>query len=176
MLHDARDHIRRTSRPLRLGALVLLIALASTVVGCPDTYEPDERSTDDRARTGAQQIPLRRSVTDAVNYDWGDATDWKQFEAPGAGPMTIEVYFDNAFVKADVGLYDSYGTRLAQQSRTSGSDPIRIVQNLPGAGLFFIQIHASENRSVYSIRVYPGSGDTDTDQVVDPRPEFDRPI
>jgi hypothetical protein len=175
MLHDARD-FRGTTRWACPVILSLLVGLATVALGCPSTYEPDERSTNDRARTGARSMPLQRAVTDAVNYEGGDATDWKSFEAPGAGPITIEVFFDNSFVKAEVGLYDSYGSQLASQRRSSGTEPLRIVHQVPAAGLYFVQIRATENRSIYSIRIFPGTGQTDTEQVVDPRPEFDRPI
>jgi hypothetical protein len=176
MLRDSRDRIWGTTRTVRSLVLCLLVAVSSVAAGCAKSYAPDERSGNDRVRTGAQSMPLQRAVTDAVNYEGGDATDWKSFEVPAAGPVTVEVYFDNPFVNVEVGLYDSYGSQLARQRRSSGSDPVRIVHSLPEGGLYFVMIQATENHSVYSIRVTPGGGQTDTEQVVDPRPEFDRPI
>ena len=151
-------------------------ALALFVMGCPDTYAPDERSSDDQARTGAQAMPLRTPVTDAVNYEGGDATDWKAFNAPGAGQMTIEVFFDNHYIDSSVSLYDSYGTRLDSTSRAAGSDPAVIVYEVPEAGPYYIRIQANQNNSVYSVRVYPGTPREGSEPEVDPRPVFDRPI
>jgi hypothetical protein len=162
--------MRRSSAVLAMWVGFVLIA-----IGCAGAYEPEENSGRDTARQGAQTIPLATAVTDGVNYEGGDATDWKVFEMPAPGRVTVQLYLDNhPNIQASLGLFDQYGGEV-ETMNASGEQETILRANVNEAGLYYVRVQSTQGRSTYSVRVYQGDP-TGPAEVSDPRPEFDRPL
>jgi hypothetical protein len=157
--------------------LPLLLLMAVLGGACSGEYEPDERSGRDQGRNGAQVIPLDVIVTDALTREGGDSTDWKKFEAPGAGVYTLEVYWDQPFVRGSIAIADQYGQTLETISHNQDRAIDQTTLTLNEAGTYFVKLAIDSYRSTYSIMVYPGPPhDEEQVQAEEPRPEFDRPF
>lgn len=161
------------------GSLAFVAALVAFASACGGV-EPDERSGRDAARGGAQEFPLDRAVTDAVNFEGGDATDWKVFEIERSGTYTLELYWDYQYVESVVNVHDQYGTLLQtiNHDRTRSYDIVEL--DLPESGLYYLRIRSDKYRTTYSLRVTEGridaSGEPQREPREEPLPEFDRPI
>lgn len=127
-------------------------------VGCEGSVGPEDRSGADASRGGAQAMPIETPITDALNYEGGDATDWKIFEVTESGPTTVDVYFDTDYVQGGISVHDQYGTELASRGRSPGQQHDQIIVNLPEAGSYYVRIYLTAYYSTYSIVVTPGEG------------------
>jgi len=154
---------------------ILVISAAVLAVACGGPG-PEENSGVDAQRAGAQTVPLEAVVTDAINFEGGDATDWKVFEIPSAGTYTLEFFWDAAYINGSVALHDQYGTRLDGLTHAAGREKEVLTLRLSESGLYYIRIHSDMYRTTYSVRIYEGEPRTEEDWQVDPVPEFDRPI
>jgi hypothetical protein len=151
-------------------AVAGLLALGCGGVG------PEERSGRDQARGGAREIPLEQVVTDALHAEGGDTTDWKMFTTSVGGPHTIDVYWDNDFVRGGVVVTDQYGTEVASALHDADRQHDQLVVDLPEAGSYYMKLYLTYWYTNYSVRVYPGQPREAEGWEEDPRPEFDREI
>ena len=169
--------MRKTDQHTRLRILgvVVAVAVACAASSCGGPG-PEDHSGRDTQRAGAQQIPLETAVTDALNFEGGDATDWKVFEIPSPDTYTLEFYWDAPFVHSSVALHDQYGTLLQALTHTPGQHHDVLTVDLREAGLHYIRIHSDMYRTTYSIRVYEGQLRAPEDWQTTPIPELESPI
>tara|TARA_B100000029_G_C17293267_1_gene857797 strand:- start:310 stop:804 length:495 start_codon:yes stop_codon:yes gene_type:complete len=152
-----------------LSAAILLLVIACSQVA------PDEFSLADANRTGAQSIPLNRVVTDTVNFEGGDATDWKVFSVSSSGLYSVEIFWDHPYVQRQVILHNQYGVEIDRLAQLEGEGDLLQVE-LQEAGDYYLKIHAQRYRSSYSLRVSQGEPQPIGAVEVQQRPEFDRTI
>jgi hypothetical protein len=97
----------------------------------------------------------RGSVTDRLNGDGGDNTDWKYVDVNDPGRVSISVVFDSpdSLSGARVTLHDEFGERLDQRvvspSTGSGYRFDTEVQKVPNK--FYVRVFTREGTSAYSI-------------------------
>ena len=147
----------------------------SWVAAC-GSVGPEDNSRRDVQRAGAQTIPLETAITDAINFEGGDATDWKVFEIPSPHTYTIEVFWDAPYVHSSVALHDQYGTLLEALTHTPGDTTDVLTVELREAGLHYIRIRTQMYRTTYSLRVYEGQPRAPEDWHEAPVPELDSEI
>ncbi len=116
----------------------------------------DGNSGGDDARDRANGFFVDRgTVTDRLDGDDGDNTDWKYVDINDAGRLTIKVVVDSPerLKGARITLHDRYGERLDQRviSATTGSGYTfdAEVEKLPAK--FFVRVYTREGTSAYSI-------------------------
>ena len=166
-----------TVRLRRFRTLLFCLAIGfCSGVGCEGSVGPEDRSGADSSRGGAQAMPIETPVTDALNYEGGDATDWKIFEVSQSGPVTVDVFFDTDYVEGVITVHDQYGTELASRTRTPGQQQDQIVVNLPEASSYYVRIHLTAYYSTYSIVVTPGEGGSAGGTGGIARPVLDEPL
>ena len=86
-----------------------------------ESQRPDWDSGGDHKRDLAKRAPLGRAVTDSVDANKGDHTDWRYIPVPGAGKMKLRVSVDNPKVAATILLIDNLGQPLGR-ARTDGQN------------------------------------------------------
>jgi hypothetical protein len=155
--------------------LLWLAAALGLLMGC-GRPGPEDNSGRDSGRGGALGINLDTVVTDAVNFEGGDATDWKKFELSQGGPLTVDIFWDNTIITGSLSLHDQYGASIANVSHNTSGQHDQLTASVPSDGLYYIRIHSSVGRSTYSVRVYTGPPREQEQWQEEPRPEFDRPI
>lgn len=160
-----------TMKPVVMGLCGLFLL---ALMGC-NAIGPEDNSGSDTARPGAQTMPLETVVTDAINFEGGDATDWKSFTIESPGAHTLEFFWDNPLIQATVALHDQYGTLMQTVTHQSGGTDVLTV-DLPESGLYYLRIRTQMYRTTYSVRVYEGPPRDAEDWQEDPIPELDRPI
>ncbi|MBN1947842.1 MAG: PPC domain-containing protein [Bradymonadales bacterium] len=168
-----KNNVRAPSSFLCLLCLAVWLA---TPIGCTGRPGPEDNSGHDTSRSGAVTAPFDVAITDAVNYEGGDATDWKKFEIAQAGQVTVDIYWDTETVLGEVSLHDQYGATITSATHDRSGQHDQITANLPADGLYYIRIRTTGGRSTYSIRLYLGPPRESGQMQEDPRPEFDRPI
>jgi hypothetical protein len=153
---------------------VLSTAILFVAVAC-NQVTPEEFSFADANRGGAQSIPLNRVVTDTVNFEGGDATDWKVFSVPSSGLYSVELFWDIPFVESQVILHDQYGVEIERVIHLDGEEDLLQVE-LQEVGDYYLKIQAQRYRSSYSLRISQGEPQSIGVVEGELRPEFDRPV
>ncbi len=131
--------------------------LAGLLIGCGGVGGAvDSESGGDELRDRANGFFVDRgSVTDRLNGDGGDNTDWKYVDVNDPGRVSINVVFDSpeSLTGARVTLHDEFGERLDQRvvsaSTGSGYRFDTEVEKVPNK--FYVRVFTREGTSAYSI-------------------------
>ena len=129
---------------------VPLVVGGALIAGCkprppetPKAMDADFESGSDFRRSGARAMPINTPVTDSVNYDKGDQTDWKALELKGKpGVLSIEAHWDNAASDLSVDVFDSLGTQIASSPQASGTPEKKMVVQIEQPGVFYLRMQA----------------------------------
>lgn len=129
---------------------------AAALVGCGGVSARDAESGGDELRDRANGFFVDRgSVTDRLDGDAGDNTDWKYVDINDPGRVTISVVFDTveALEGARVTLHDEFGERLETRpvSPTMGSGYKfeTEVEKVPNK--YYVRVFTKEGTSAYSV-------------------------
>lgn len=119
-----------------------LLGLALLVFGCNINLNPDRNSGADGERHAAPGAKLNEVYLDSIDFDSGDATDWRHLLLGQQGILTITCHFDEIDAKAVVHLRDAVGNILATQhnsgqARQEATAKVR-------KGKYYIEVKALE--------------------------------
>jgi hypothetical protein len=140
----------------------LVIACALLATGCakkppvaPQAIDPDANSGADAKRTGAVAIPVNQAVTDEVNFDRQDQTDWKSIDLKGrAGILSVELHWDNANSDMSVDVFDALGVQIgASPDAAAGTQLKKVAVNIEAPGIYYLRVRApkAKDGSVYNL-------------------------
>lgn len=137
-----------------LGALAALAAV-SLAWGCQEPQvKYDYGSGPDRNRVGARKVFPGQRITDSLNAEVGDHTDWKEISIPEPGTMAVTVALDDTRgMKGFVSLKDSFGIEMDRRP-LNASDNLYTFDRVPVyQGAYFVQVFADKGDSVYTTGV-----------------------
>ena len=139
-------------RALTLSAFAAAI-LALTACG-PMAPIPDSNTGGDGSRDEAVGFGGQRSVTDRIEGEVGDNTDWKYIELEERGALAITVVFDRPQVLtgAYVELIDAFGARVQRLNVTPDEKTYTLqdeVEDVPSRR--YIRLATQTGTSIYTI-------------------------
>ncbi len=122
-----------------------LLALALAAFACNINLNPDRNSGADAERHAAPGAKLNEVYLDSVDFDSGDATDWRYVLVGQQGILAITCHFDEIDAKAVVHLRDAVGNILATQ-HNSGQARQEATAKVK-EGKYYIEVKALEEGS-----------------------------
>jgi hypothetical protein len=143
--------------------LPYLLPLCVSVVGCKKDQPPkelpfdaDARSGPDGKRAGARTLRPNTPVTDEVNFQKQDQTDWYTIQLAGKpGVLTTDVTWDNGGSDVMVDIFDEAGTQVsASPARaTTFIKEKHLLTQIERLGTYFIRVTAPNkpDGSVYTM-------------------------
>ena len=145
----------RTLRPasrLRCASRLALGLLLVPLLGCGST-EPDRASGVDGGRFAAPGAKLNEVFSDTVDYDAGDATDWRNVMIGQQGILTVTCHFDEIDAKTVINVRDAVGNILATQYHNG--QPRQELTAKVDEGKYYLEVHAMEEGSASSYTCEP---------------------
>jgi len=112
----------------------------------------DHSSGPDKDRGGALPISIGTIVTDELNPDGGDHTDWKSISVPTPGFLTVQVFWDQSadIHGAVITVHDRFGAELQKRAHQPHVPQDELVVRVE-PGYYFVRLQAERGRSIYSI-------------------------
>jgi hypothetical protein len=164
---EPRTDQRLVDRLVGLADRSLTSALALLLVaGChghgpknAQSVDPDANSGADAKRTGALHMPVNQPVSDEVNFDHQDETDWKVLELTGSpGVLELELHWDAPEANLNVDIYDGLGEQIAASPSGSTDRTKKVAAEVERPGTYFVRVQApgAKNGSVYSVIAHWG--------------------
>ena len=141
-----------------IGILVL------AAIACGPKEAPQ---TGDESRSAALEILPGTTVDDKIDKA-KDPVDCKRFTVEDKTPATVNIYFDNPSVGAEVTLRDMFGGAVGMVKHQAAADKDSIANVILKDGTYFLEIAATKGASVYTIEVMLGN---DSGSLGIPRPE-----
>lgn len=135
------------------GRLVPLLVLGLAVTACGGNVEvlPDSQSGEDFDRAGAQELFLDKLVDDYVDFEGGDATDWKFFKVKAKGILELTVYWDDhRDIESVIDVRDRFGALIDSRRHSDELEKDKLDLKVD-AGTHFVRLYASKGSSVYTI-------------------------
>jgi hypothetical protein len=123
--------------------------------GCgPVQTRPDTNTGGDGSRDEAAGLSEGRSMTDRLEGEGGDNTDWKYLDLDEIGTLTVTVNFDHPerLTGAYVDLYDAFGARIRREDVTPDQTAYTFrdeVEESPSKR--YIRLYAQNGTSIYTI-------------------------
>ncbi len=138
----------------------IAITLACALAGChPATPEPgpdpDRDSGGDAARSGARPIAVGQLVTDEVDFDKGDMTDWKSIRLDRKGTLRIKLHWDNDKMDLNIDGFDRAGEPAASSpGLRPGEQEKTVLMQVDQPGTYFLRVTAphAHMASVYTLQ------------------------
>jgi hypothetical protein len=155
---------------------VLLLALLVPLVHCKKDEPPkeppfdaDARSGPDGKRIGARSIRPNTPVTDEVNFQKQDKTDWYVVQLVGKpGLLTTDISWDNVNSDIIVDIFDDAGTQVAASPvrSTQYEKEKKLLTQIDKPGTYYIRVTApgKPDGSVYTMQAH-------WELPVEPKPE-----
>ena len=132
-------------RPLFLVPLVLLAG------GCAVNVTPNRNTGGDGERFQAQPQELNKIFMDSVDFDDGDATDWRYVVIGQRGLLSVTCHFDNPQAKTSVNVRDAVGNVLAAQyhnGQPRQEATVKVKPGVEGTGKYFVEVNALEEGAI----------------------------
>jgi len=148
-------------KPLQRTLLQFLFA-ASLVSGWGCTVGPDENSGPDKDRGGAIPVTIGQVVSDDLNPEAGDSTDWKSFAVPAPGFLTVQVFWDQSsdIKQAVITVHDKFGAQLESRVHQASIPNDELVVRVD-QGYYFVKLQAEKGASIYSLKGNHAYGEDD---------------
>ncbi len=134
-------------------ALCALLLGAAALLGCHIERNPDEYSH--HRHHGPLEIPLNRLVIDSVEPG---SPDKKYFTVTQPGPIHIHVHFENPKANVRVMIASSAGQDLTENPTPDSTPQTRRFAFQATPGDYFIQIHADDLNTDYTVEVISKEG------------------
>jgi hypothetical protein len=131
-----------------MGCALAILALGAACA--VETQRPDWGSGGDHKRDLAKLAPLNRAVTDSVNADKGDHTDWRYIQVPKEGKLKISVSVDNLRVPATILFVDGLGQPI-ERKRVNGKDMLYEWESEVQEGRYFVKMQTARYQTVYTV-------------------------
>lgn len=123
-------------------------------VGCGGA-QLDSNTGGDGVRDQAMGMFVNESsITDGLDGDSGDNTDWRYVDVTDSGRLTLTVSVDKpeALQGGEVSLHDEFGGRLERQPVAGNRGTYTFAQEVERAPTrFFVRVFAEGGRSSYSV-------------------------
>ena len=133
-------------------AFLFVMIVTGGLFGCLVDKDANENSGEDRARTGAVELPLERTVLDNVDRVGLDQTDWKYFSVPTAGLVEIIVAFDNVEARGKVRIREAHG--LVLTSLEDQGEPLMRHSFKAEAGYYYLEVWCEQLTTDYTIEIH----------------------
>jgi len=141
---------------------ILLLAASLAVAGCgpkkvdtKPTFDADLNSGPDGKRSGAVAIEVNKLVTDEVNFDKQDASDWKSVELKGKpGLLEVVLHWDNDKSDMNIDAYDAMGASVASSPGLQpGAQDKKLSVQIDKLGIYYLKVSApkAKDGSVYTL-------------------------
>ena len=124
-------------------------------LGCGAGGVPlDDRTEGDGVRDQSMGLFVGRTVTDRIDGEVGDNTDWKYVDTVDPGRLRLELSFDNPerLVEGELEFADEFGSRLDRRLISPGQSSYifaQEVENVPAK--FYVKVFVRKGASVYSV-------------------------
>jgi hypothetical protein len=146
----------------RLLHAALLLALA-----LPACRPPEGVKTGDETMSGAGPALAGTTVDDKVSAK-DDPVDWRRFEIEEAGPVSLDLYWDDPDVKAVIRLHGRFGEVIQELEHAAAAPKDTLSNPRLSDGTYFVQVEARKGASVYTLEIVAGDGNGSAGV---PRPE-----
>ena len=135
---------------------ILLAAVVFSLISfsCALNKDPNRNSGEDGYRHQAKGVKAKLKeqggvefelFLDSVDYDIGDASDWRYVDIPMRGILTMVCGFDNINAKTVINIKDATGRTLATQ-RHEG-EPKQEATAKVDLGRYYLEVTATEEGS-----------------------------
>lgn len=145
----------RPRRSLWMFAALCVVGCGPKKVDEKAKVDNDANSGPDGKRSGAMAIEVNKLVTDEVNFDKQDMTDWKSVELKGKpGLLTVLLHWDNEKSDLNLDVFEAMGNSIATSPGPQpGSQDKKLVVQIDKLGLYYIRITApkAHDGSVYTL-------------------------
>lgn len=135
---------------------IALVLVAGCHSNTPDPGpDPDRESGPDKERTAPRPIQLGALVTDEVDFDKGDMTDWKSLRLDKKGTLRVKLHWDNNQMDLNVDVFDRAGEPIASSpGLLPGSAEKSVPVEIDAPGTYFIRVTAprAHQASVYTLQ------------------------
>lgn len=135
---------------VRWGAAALVVSVAACGA-VPSNLDSSDEGDNERDR--AMAVFIDRSVTDRLDGDNGDNTDWKYVDVVEQGKLKITVSLDHpeSLDQAEVELTDEFGSRI-DRSVVEANQPVYVFdQQVRKPTKFFVKIFAKHGGTPYTV-------------------------
>ena len=115
--------------------------------GCAVDIGADRNSGGDGERHIAAPQEIGKLFLDEVDYDSGDATDWRYVLVGQRGLLNVTCHFDNVNAKTSITVRDAVGNALNTQYHNGEPRQEATIKVKPGAdgiGRYYIAVEALE--------------------------------
>ncbi len=129
-----------------LRALFSLLALSFAATGCNLNVNPDRASGADGERYSSPAAKLNEVYLDSVDYDNGDATDWRYILVGQQGILSVTCHFDELGAKTVLHVRDSVGNILATQFNSGQDRQVATAKVMEGK--YYIEVKALEEGAI----------------------------
>lgn len=140
---------------LRLLSALAAGALLLSLTGCPGGGDlerpPDWKSGADKTRGGAKEVALNTVHVDNADFKGGDRTDWKYFQIPAPGVVTISINFDNSKAYGELMVTDERGQAISTY-QDEKKDQLDRITFMAETGRYYIKVWVNDQDSDYSLR------------------------
>lgn len=136
--------------PMRLGLLTLFVT-SLLVTSCTLKMTPNRSSGGDGERHLAQPQEINKLFLDSIDYDDGDATDYRYVTIGQRGLLTVTCHFDNVAAKSSVTVRDAVGNVMATQYHNGEPRQVATVKVKPGpdgTARYYVEIKALEEGAI----------------------------
>ena len=136
----------RASQSFIIGACWLM-----GMAGCTLQVTPDRATGGDGERHQAAPQELNKLFLDSVDFDNGDATDYRYVVIGQRGLLTVTCHFDNVTAKTSVTLRDAVGNVLATQYHNGAPRQVATSKVKPGpdgTGRYYVEVKALEEGAI----------------------------
>lgn len=126
-------------------------SLALLCTACAVNVSPNRNSGGDGERFQAQPQELNKIFMDAVDYDDGDATDWRYVVIGQRGLLTVTCHFDNVEAKTSVTVRDAVGNVLATQfhnGQPRQQATVKVKPGTDGTARYYVEVTALEEGAI----------------------------
>ncbi|MBM4321589.1 MAG: hypothetical protein FJ125_17010 [Deltaproteobacteria bacterium] len=123
----------------------LVVVLLAGLAGCNLRITPDRSSGPDGERYSAPGAKLNLVYNDSVDYDNGDATDWRFVLIGQQGILTLTCHFDEIDAKTVVHIRDAVGNIMAEQFHNG--QPRQELTAKVNEGKYYLEVKAMESGS-----------------------------
>jgi hypothetical protein len=134
-----------------LGGVVFVVALMGAFACTPSLeINPNANSGQDGERGRARPMPLNQPVLDNVDYTANDMTDWKYFQIPGPGRITVRLGCDNPGAACIANIRDEVGVVVRRLA--GGEGPVQDTLTV-SRGNYYLEVYAQASATAYTVLV-----------------------
>ena len=126
----------------------LLVALGSA---CTLEVSAERSSGGDGERHLAQPQEINKLFLDSVDYDSGDATDYRYVVIGQRGLLSVTCHFDNVAAKTSVTVRDVVGNVMATQYHNGEPRQVATVKVKPGpdgTARYYVEVKALDEGAI----------------------------